>query len=278
VNDLGRASAAGVAGYADAVRSAYDAGAAAWVAGPERIYDALADALVAASPVPVAGCRALDVGAGAGASSRALTRAGARVVAVDVAAAMLAVDRVRRPPAVLADAQALPFGADRFDLAVAACSLTHVPDPVAGLREVARVVRPGGVVLADAFVPDWSHPAKAAVEKVVRAHGWIEPAWYARFKGELEPRLGRLADGRAMAVAAGFAPGAVRIDEVEVDVGLSSPEDLVGWRLGLANVAPFLAGLESGEQAAVIAEAVAAVRPVASPLRPRVAVLAATVE
>jgi ubiquinone/menaquinone biosynthesis C-methylase UbiE len=266
-----------VTAYAAAVRAAYDQGAVAWASGTDRVYDALATALVAASPTDVAGCAALDVGAGTGASSRVLVRAGARVVAVDVAAGMLAVGRTGRPPAAVADAGGLPFPSDTFDLAFAACSLTHVDDPVAALRELARVVRPGGVVLADAFVPGWSHPAKTAVEAVLARHGWVEPAWYLRFKGELEPRLGDTRAGRALAVAAGFAPGDVRVDEVEVDVGLGSPEELALWRLSLANVAPFVAGLAAGERVALVAEAVAAVAPVAAPLRPVMSVLVATV-
>ena len=55
--------------------SAYTGVAAAWDAGPSRLYDALARAVVSAHPGDVAGLRVLDIGAGTGAVSRALAEA-----------------------------------------------------------------------------------------------------------------------------------------------------------------------------------------------------------
>ena len=45
------------------LRAAYEAAAGGWAAGPERVYAPLARALVLAAPVPVTGCRVLDLGA-----------------------------------------------------------------------------------------------------------------------------------------------------------------------------------------------------------------------
>jgi hypothetical protein len=53
-----------------AVRSGYDASAPLWAGGPERLYAVLARALVAGAPVPVAGRRVLDLGAGTGVGGR----------------------------------------------------------------------------------------------------------------------------------------------------------------------------------------------------------------
>jgi SAM-dependent methyltransferase len=65
-----------------------------------------------------------------------------------------AVSRLTVATARAADAQALPFGDDSFDVAVANHMLYHVPDPSRALDELARVLRPGGVLLAAANGPD----------------------------------------------------------------------------------------------------------------------------
>ncbi len=54
------------------VRDAYSATAGAWRDGPELVYERLADVLVATSPISLAGKLVADVGAGAGATSRAI--------------------------------------------------------------------------------------------------------------------------------------------------------------------------------------------------------------
>ena len=70
--------------------ASYDAAADSWDTGPGPIYEPLAQALVAAAPVPLTGRTILDLGAGTGAASRAAIAAGARqVVAADLSLAML---------------------------------------------------------------------------------------------------------------------------------------------------------------------------------------------
>lgn len=75
------------------------------------------------------------------------------LVGIDVSQRMLA-RAARRAAALgraakleLADVQRLPFPDASFDTATAACVFCSVPDPVAGLRELSRIVRPGGQVL-----------------------------------------------------------------------------------------------------------------------------------
>jgi SAM-dependent methyltransferase len=98
------------------------------------------------------GQRVLDVGSGPGALSTELVeRLGASaVVAVDPSAPFVDALRARLPgvEAAQASAEALPFGDGSFDAALAQLVVHFMRDPVAGLREMARVTRAGGVVAA----------------------------------------------------------------------------------------------------------------------------------
>lgn len=94
----------------------------------------------------------LDVACGTGSNLRHLPE-GCSVVGVDLSGAMLA--GARREAGGLgrdvafahADAQRLPFADDSFDTVVSALSTCTFPDPVAALREMARVCRPSGRLL-----------------------------------------------------------------------------------------------------------------------------------
>ncbi len=106
------------------------------------------------------GQRVLDLAAGTGVSSVELMRAGARPVACDFSLGMLRTGRAsasrRRIPFVAGDAMHLPFGDGVFDAATIAFGLRNVADPVAALREMARVVRPGGrLVVCEFSRPAW---------------------------------------------------------------------------------------------------------------------------
>lgn len=96
-----------------------------------------------AQGVSVAGRRVLDLGCGLGGYTEALRERGARVVSVDLSLRTLA----GLPSLwlrVCADALALPFADDAFDLVFCASLIEHVPDGPALLRETFRVARPGG--------------------------------------------------------------------------------------------------------------------------------------
>jgi SAM-dependent methyltransferase len=99
---------------------------------------------------PQAGWRVADVGCGPGAFAAALCARGVRVTAIDSAQAMLDAVEARGLGCelVLADALELPLATGSHDAACLVQVLEYVDDPVAALREAARVVRPGGVVLA----------------------------------------------------------------------------------------------------------------------------------
>ncbi len=98
------------------------------------------------------GMRALDVGCGPGALlAELVARLGADSVAgVDTSESFVAAARERHPGVEvrLAPAERLPFPDDVFDVALAQLVVHFMADPVAGLREMARVTRPGGTVVA----------------------------------------------------------------------------------------------------------------------------------
>jgi SAM-dependent methyltransferase len=105
---------------------------------------------VAELGVPVGGAVA-DVGCGTGRALEALRAAVGplgTVIGFDVTAEMLAeASRLGRRAVgglVLADALSLPLGTGALDAVFAAGLVSHLPDPAAGLAELARVCRPGG--------------------------------------------------------------------------------------------------------------------------------------
>ncbi|MCC6381052.1 MAG: class I SAM-dependent methyltransferase [Dehalococcoidia bacterium] len=144
---------------------------------PTDWYPLFAERLVAAPGVTVA-----DVGCGPGNIQPALCAAGARVAGVDRSAGMVreALAQARRdglPVQVLqADAQALPFPDGQFDGALAAHMLYHVPDIARALRELRRVVKPGGHVLISTNASDHSERLNAFHTQAARELGYTPAA------------------------------------------------------------------------------------------------------
>jgi len=97
--------------------------------------------------------RVLDVGAGSGRLARALlpvARGDLKLVAADPSAAMVALGRRLAPggfPWLRAWADALPFPGGMFDIVTVLEVLEFTPSPGAALREILRVLRPGGLLL-----------------------------------------------------------------------------------------------------------------------------------
>ena len=103
------------------------------------------------------GMRVLDIGCGPGSITLDLAQrvAPGEVVCVDASEAVVGLARQSAVDAgdvgtrfEVADAMALPFADDSFDVVHAHQVLQHVGDPVGLLREMARVTRPGGLVAA----------------------------------------------------------------------------------------------------------------------------------
>lgn len=113
--------------------------------------------LIAADP----GSEILNAGAGQGTLTLLLERRGFRVTSSDVTTATL--DHLRRRVAgdvVYADMTRLPFADGRFDAVVAGEVLEHIENDALALREVRRVLAPGGVVAVSVPAhPDWFGPS-----------------------------------------------------------------------------------------------------------------------
>jgi SAM-dependent methyltransferase len=238
-----RRTGGGAAELTAGLRAGYEAAAPAWADGPGPLYARLAQVLVAAAPVPLPGALVLDLGAGTGAAGSAALAAGARqVAAADLSLGMLRHARDLGP--VAADAVALPFRDHSFDLVLAAFSLNHLDSLAAGLAEARRV---GAAIAASTFAPGWDHPAKGAVDEVLGSFGYQPPGWHAC----LSPgsRAGDPEMLAECAAAVGFTD--VRVRTTAVRTGLVTPAELASWRLGLAQVAPFLRSLDPTDLAAV---------------------------
>jgi demethylmenaquinone methyltransferase/2-methoxy-6-polyprenyl-1,4-benzoquinol methylase len=148
--------------------------------GLPRHYDVLSSALsfgqdprwrraLVSAVAPQAGQRVLDVATGTGmVAAELLARADCSVVGIDQSPQMLSAARARfdsqpsRVELIEGQAEALPFADESFDALTVTYLLRYVDDPQATMRELARVVRPGGRVGSLEFgVPPWA-PARAA--------------------------------------------------------------------------------------------------------------------
>ncbi|MBO3748761.1 methyltransferase domain-containing protein [Streptosporangiaceae bacterium NEAU-GS5] len=122
------------------------------------------------------GQRALDVGCGPGALTAELVRrlgAGA-VAAVDPSEPFLVAIRERLPGVDVqrGAAEQLPFPDDTFDVTLSQLVVHFMADPVAGVREMARVTRPGGLVAACV----WDHAGDGSPLSLFwRAAGDLDP-------------------------------------------------------------------------------------------------------
>jgi SAM-dependent methyltransferase len=258
------------------VSVAYEGVAAAWAAGPSRVYDMLADAIVAAYPDPLTGLRVVDLGAGTGAVSRSLMTRNALPVAVDLAADMVEHMRAQGIEALAGDICALPFPDAAFDGAVAAFSVSHVSDPVAAIAEARRVVRRGGVVLVGVFAAEpVANAAKGIVDGIAGRFGFVHPSWYTRFKNELEPATSTPEKLRRCAERACLVE--LTVVERVVDTGVNTPADIVAARLGMAHLASFVQALSPQRRDQLFAAAVDAVAHDPQPIAPAILILSGRV-
>ena len=222
------------------------------------IFAPFARSLVALG-APAAGERVLDLACGTGIVARhaaPLVAPGGRVVGADVNAGMLAVAAVTVPGVewVEADAAALPFADGSFDVAYCEQALMFFPDRAAALRELRRVLAPGGRVALSVWRGSEHNWVYEAVAAALERHAGPEagammrspfPAWDA-------------ADLRGMLAEAGF--GAVRMRlEIGVEVWPSAAE-LLRREAASSPLAGPIGALEPGAREALIADVAAALR------------------
>ena len=107
---------------------------------------------------PAYGEVVLDLAAGTGTSSEPFAERGATVVPCDFSLGMLRVGKQARPdlPFTAGDGMRLPFRDGTFDAVTISFGLRNIVDPAAGLRELARVTKPGGrLVVCEFSSPTW---------------------------------------------------------------------------------------------------------------------------
>jgi demethylmenaquinone methyltransferase/2-methoxy-6-polyprenyl-1,4-benzoquinol methylase len=124
---------------------------------------------------PQPGMRILDVATGTGMVAFAHAARGAEVVGLDQSEAMLSQARARlaqtpglsdRMTFVLGEAEALPFPDDEFDALSFTYLLRYVDDPLATMRELARVVKPGGRI----GMVEFGVPGRPVLRELWRVH------------------------------------------------------------------------------------------------------------
>jgi demethylmenaquinone methyltransferase/2-methoxy-6-polyprenyl-1,4-benzoquinol methylase len=121
---------------------------------------------------PRPGERILDLAAGTGTSSVPFDEAGAFVVPADFSQGMLRVGKRRQPSLsfVAGDGMNLPFKEAAFDAATISFGLRNIHDRMTGLRELARVVRPGGrLVVCEFSQPTWAPFRTVYTEYLMKA-------------------------------------------------------------------------------------------------------------
>ena len=115
----------------------------------EHPDDAAVEAVIEAKPG-----RVLDVGCGTGELTERIVRAGSEVQAIDISPRMVELTRARGIDAQIADVESIPFGDREFDCVFAGWVLYHAPALDQAIAECARVLRPGGRLVASTIAED----------------------------------------------------------------------------------------------------------------------------
>jgi SAM-dependent methyltransferase len=244
-------------GFKSLVAAAYDQAASAFAGFADRhVYRHLARPLAGAlagvdGPV-------LDVAAGSGALGRLLA---VPVVAIDLSPAQLAGNPLAAR--VCGDAERLPFADGAFAAAACAFGVNHLPDPLAAVREMARVA-PVAALLTWSR-PEVAYAPKLAVQAVIDRH----------VPGAPRSAVGRALDGLGDAVGSpgvlhGLLTGAgltAEAGELAGEVPWPGAEAFVDYRLAMVTVPDLGEAAEAVRREAV--QAVAALPAAELAWRPR---------
>ena len=161
-------------------RTVWDRISSTYLQEVDRRFEPVVDAVVRRAAL-AAGHRVLDLGTGTGAvavRAAPLVRPGGQVTAVDISPEMLALARGRAAAAGLTDivfaegrAEAIPAEAGSADVVLASLSLMYAIDRAAAAREIARVLCPGGRLLAAV----WAGPDRCDIVRFQQAAGSFAP-------------------------------------------------------------------------------------------------------
>ena len=193
----------------------------------------------------VARARVLDVGCGSGMlTAELVARLGAAAVAaIDPEELFVAAVRERNPGVDVRHgaAEDLPFADAEFDAALAQLVIHFMADPVAGLREMARVTRPGGVVAA-------------AVWDLAGGRAPITPFWRAATTLDPSARdeagLAGVRQGDLLGLFA--AAGIGDVEQAELEAAVEHPTFADWWEpfgLGVGPAGIYLQGLGADRRA-----------------------------
>jgi demethylmenaquinone methyltransferase / 2-methoxy-6-polyprenyl-1,4-benzoquinol methylase len=166
---------------------------------------------------PVAGMCALDLATGTGDIAFALASHGARVVGLDITQRMIEIAAAKQASGrrvtsfLVGDMMALPLADRSVDLVTTGYGLRNVPELGPAIDEIARVLRPGGLVLS----LDFNRPANAGLRAVYLTYltivggalGWVlhgDPDTYRYIPASIRRYPGAVAVARLME-ARGFS-------------------------------------------------------------------------
>jgi SAM-dependent methyltransferase len=197
--------------YEDSIRAEFTHQSRSFGTSPAMTSAELLGALIELVPEEVE-ADWIDVACGPGVVSRAMASRVGSVKGVDLTPAMIAEaerraneEGIESVGFALGDATSLDLDDDSFDGAITRLSLHHIPAPGRVVAEMARLVRPGGWVLASDIVADRDRDANAWREEIERLR---DPSHWACHTPE---------SLRAMGEAAGLVPDEERLIPIEID-------------------------------------------------------------
>jgi SAM-dependent methyltransferase len=206
--------------------------------------------------------RVLDAGCGSGRLTVELARGGAAVTGVDTNATQLEVAARRADEAGVslalleADFNEVPFADATFDAVVSRLSVMAAADPVATLRELGRVLEPGGRLVTCLWASPAENPWFSGPREAIGVVLGAERAVFAR-------AFGKLGDLEEAAVAHRTAD-LVDVEAVLLHGSRSAPDSASYWAELAAENGHFRrvdAALDEGERAALVAELAARLAP-----------------